>query len=95
MRNTQPQCKPATRKFSQGIRPLGSRDLIAYWEFFLAQNLNMPGYAGDYIRSYQRLTDAILTGDSRSAKSIWQYHVEWVIAILKGEHVEPGTPWIR
>ena len=69
--------------------------LIAYWEKFLADELPMRDFSGDYIRNYQRLTDAILTGDSRGAEAIWWYHVDWSIAILRGDDVKPGETWIR
>ena len=77
------------------IENIFSRYFLAYWERFLGNELTMHDYAHDYIQNYQRLTDAIVAGDSQSATSIWSYHVEWSMAILRGGEVEPGKPWIR
>lgn len=77
------------------IESMVNRHLITYWEVFLAQNLPLLDFKKDYITNYERLTEAILVGDVRSAVSIWNYHVNWTIAILKGEAITPGAPWVR
>ncbi len=77
------------------IETLFSRYFLAYWERFVGDALPMHKYADEYIHNYQRMTESILVGDSPSATSIWSYHVEWSMAILRGDEVEPGKPWIR
>ena len=73
---------------------LVNRYLVAYWERFLADWLPMRDFAQDYVSNYLRLTDAIVAGDAHSAESVWNYHVEWSIAILRGDPVEPGKHWM-
>ena len=55
---------------------------IEYWNRLLVAAIDLDQHADRYVRNYQRLTDALLEGDSRSAEAIILHHVEWCISLL-------------
>lgn len=56
---------------------------IEYWNRLLAEAIDLERYADQYVRTYQRLTDALLAGDAESAGTIMQYHADWCVALLE------------
>lgn len=56
---------------------------IEYWNRLLAAAIDLETHAPAYVRTYQRLTDALLAGDHESTKAIMHYHAEWCISLLE------------
>lgn len=57
---------------------------IEYWNRLLTEAIDLDRYAPDYVANYQRITDAILAGDSRSAEAIMLFHADWCASLLLG-----------
>lgn len=55
---------------------------IEYWNRLLVAAIDLDTHAPRYVRNYQRLTDALLDCDSRSAEAAILHHVEWCISLL-------------
>lgn len=58
---------------------------IEYWNRVLATAIDLDRHAGQYVRNYQRMTDAVLAGDGDSAASIMAYHASWCVSLLEPE----------
>jgi DNA-binding GntR family transcriptional regulator len=56
---------------------------IEYWNRLLAAAIDLETHAATYVRTYQRLTDALLAGDLESTEAIMHYHADWCIALLE------------
>lgn len=56
---------------------------IEYWNRFLAGTIDLKSSIPGYVANYNRLADAVLAGDSRSAAAIMDSHVEWSISLLE------------
>lgn len=59
---------------------------IEYWNRLLVAAIDLNLHAPQYVKNYQRLTDALLEGDSRSAEAIILYHVAWCVTLLAPEN---------
>ena len=55
---------------------------IEYWNRFLAGAIDMRTHIPGYIANYNRLADAVMAGDARSAAAIMDSHIEWCIRLL-------------
>lgn len=58
---------------------------VEYWDRLLASTIDMNLYADQYVRNYQRMTDAVLAGDPRSAEAVMLHHGDWCASLLKGD----------
>ncbi|WP_419815380.1 GntR family transcriptional regulator [Glacieibacterium sp.] len=58
---------------------------IEYWNRLLAAAIDLDQHVDQYVRNYQRITEAVLAGDSRAAEAIMLYHAEWCISLLQQE----------
>lgn len=56
---------------------------IEYWNRLLANAIDLDRHAGQYVRNYQRMTDALLAGDAGSAEAIMLYHADWCVSLLE------------
>ncbi len=56
---------------------------IEYWNRLLVATIDLRQHAAHYVRNYQRIADAVLDGDGRSAGEIMRYHADWCITLLK------------
>lgn len=55
---------------------------IEYWNRLLTEAIDLEQHAPQYVRTYERLTDAVLEGDARSAEAIMLFHADWCISLL-------------
>jgi DNA-binding GntR family transcriptional regulator len=55
---------------------------IEYWNRLLAAAIDLEQHAGKYVANYQRITDALIAGDARSAEAIMLYHADWCVSLL-------------
>lgn len=55
---------------------------IEYWNRLLAESVDLEVHAAKYVGNYQRMTDAVLAGDARSAEAGLLYHVDWCMSLL-------------
>lgn len=55
---------------------------IEYWNRLLVAAIDLDVHAPQYVTNYQRLTEALLERDSRSAEAIILHHVDWCIGLL-------------
>lgn len=55
---------------------------IEYWNRLLAEAIDLDRHADQYVRNYQRLTDAVLAGDPASTDTIMHHHAEWCVSLL-------------
>lgn len=55
---------------------------IEYWNRLLAAAIDMDRHTPGYVANYQRMTDAILAGDARSAEAVMLFHAQWCISLL-------------
>ena len=78
-------------ELNEAIRRLG----IFFWAIFFPEYIPMKEYAAAYIRNHQRVTDAVLSGDSAGAEAAYQYHIDWTDALIAGERPDPTVPWIN
>ncbi|MES1972062.1 MAG: GntR family transcriptional regulator [Pseudomonadota bacterium] len=58
---------------------------IEYWNRLLTRAIDMERHAGKYIENYQRITDALLAGDPKSAEAVMLYHADWCVSLLAPE----------
>ena len=58
---------------------------VEYWNRLLATAIDLDRHADQYVRNYQRMTDAVLAGDPRSAEAVMLYHADWCVSLLKGD----------
>jgi DNA-binding GntR family transcriptional regulator len=56
---------------------------IEYWNRLLAAAIDLDVHAEQYVRNYQRITDAVLAGDPRSAEAGMLFHADWCISVLE------------
>lgn len=56
---------------------------IEYWNRFLAGAIDMPRHIPGYIANYNRLADAVMAGDARTAAAVMDSHIEWSIGVLE------------
>lgn len=56
---------------------------IEYWNRFLAGAIDMRKHIPGYIANYNRLADAVMAGDVRSAAAVMDSHIEWSIGLLE------------
>lgn len=63
---------------------------IEYWNRFLAGAIDLKQHIPGYIANYNRLADAILAGDARSATAIMDSHVDWSISLLEKSSARRG-----
>ncbi|MDM7955756.1 GntR family transcriptional regulator [Blastomonas sp.] len=55
---------------------------IEYWNRLLVAAIDLGAHAPQYVINYQRLTDALLECDSRSAEAVILHHCDWCIRLL-------------
>jgi len=55
---------------------------IEYWNRLLVAAIDLDRHAPQYVTNYQRLTDALLESDSRSAEAVILHHVDWCVRLL-------------
>lgn len=55
---------------------------VEYWNRLLAESVDLERHAAKFVDNYQRITDAVLAGDARSAESALLYHVDWCMSLL-------------
>lgn len=55
---------------------------LEYWNRLLAEAIDLRIQIPTYVRTYERLADAILAGDSRAASAIIVTHCEWCMNTL-------------
>ncbi|TXC73212.1 GntR family transcriptional regulator [Sphingorhabdus soli] len=58
---------------------------IEYWNRLLTAEINLEWHVTKYVANYQRITDAVLAGDAKSAETIMLYHAEWCAFLLDGD----------
>ncbi|MFN3472697.1 MAG: GntR family transcriptional regulator [Blastomonas sp.] len=58
---------------------------IEYWNRLLVAAIDLDVHAPQYVINYQRLTDALLERDSRSAEAVILHHVDWCVRLLTPE----------
>lgn len=56
---------------------------IEYWNRLLAAAIDLDQHVDQYVRNYQRITDAVIAGDARAAEAIMLYHADWCISLLQ------------
>jgi DNA-binding GntR family transcriptional regulator len=56
---------------------------IEYWNRLLTSAIDLHLHAAQYVRNYQRMTDAVLAGDPESAATVMRYHAEWCVSLLE------------
>lgn len=56
---------------------------IEYWNRLLATAIDLDRHVGQYVRNYERMTDALLEGDGRTAESVMRFHAEWCVSLLE------------
>ena len=56
---------------------------IEYWNRLLAVTIDLKVHAASYVRTYQRMTDAVLAADADSAETIMHYHARWCISLIE------------
>jgi DNA-binding GntR family transcriptional regulator len=74
--------------------PSQTRRLGEFWLPYILRAMPLEVYLDTYLANYQRIGDALLTGDGQTAESAFHYHARWSAAILRGARPEPGGPWI-
>lgn len=55
---------------------------IEYWNRLLTVAIDLNSHAAKYVANYQRITDALLAGDAKSAEAIMLYHAGWCASLL-------------
>jgi DNA-binding GntR family transcriptional regulator len=58
---------------------------IEYWNRLLTVAIDLDRHAPKYVANYQRITDALLAGDAKSAEAIMLYHADWCASLLDPE----------
>jgi len=66
---------------------------VTFWASFLPEYVPFDVYGKVYVRNYLRVADSIFAGDGEGAVAIWNYHVSWSIAVIKGARPDPDLPW--
>lgn len=56
---------------------------IEYWNRLLVTAIDLDKHVDQYVRNYQRITEAVLAGDPRAAEAIMLYHADWCISLLQ------------
>lgn len=56
---------------------------IEYWNRLLVEVIDLNQHAAQYVRNYERITDAIQEGDGASAEAIMHFHAKWCISLLQ------------
>ncbi|PZQ94967.1 MAG: GntR family transcriptional regulator [Cereibacter sphaeroides] len=57
---------------------------IEYWNRLIVHRIRLADHIGQYVRNYQRVTDALLAGDAGGAAAIMQYHANWCATLIDG-----------
>lgn len=73
--------------------PSQIRRLAEFWIPTIARRVPLERYLGPYVGNYQRICDALVAGDGRSAESAFHYHARWSQAILRGDPVPESGAW--
>ncbi|MEO7135839.1 MAG: GntR family transcriptional regulator [Vicinamibacterales bacterium] len=55
---------------------------IEYWNRLLTRAIDLERHAGKYVANYQRITEALLAGDAKSAEAIMLFHADWCVSLL-------------
>jgi DNA-binding GntR family transcriptional regulator len=55
---------------------------IEYWNRLLTVAIDLQTQVGNYVANYQRITDALLVGDAKSAEAVMLFHAEWCASLL-------------
>ena len=66
-----------------------------FWAIFFPTYIPVREYGEMYIRNHQRVTDAIVNGDPAGAEAVYQYHIDWTIALIEGQRPDMSQPWIH
>lgn len=67
---------------------------VVFWLKYLTDMAPIDQYRGKVVENYQRLSDAIAAGDAASAAAIFEYHIGFYSALLRGERPDPSRPWV-
>jgi DNA-binding GntR family transcriptional regulator len=56
---------------------------VAYWDRYLAELIDVVTHLAGYLENYRRLHEAVLAGDGGAAASIFEYHAQWSIGLIR------------
>ena len=73
--------------------PSQLRRMTEFWLPYIMRSIPLERYIDRYVFNYQRVCDALVAGDGRSAESAMTYRSRWSAAIIRGAAPPPHGPW--
>ncbi|MBL4680607.1 MAG: GntR family transcriptional regulator [Pseudomonadales bacterium] len=67
---------------------------VVYWCTYLPNFIDFKLYGQEFADHYSQVADLIKVGAGEAAFSMFEFHVIWSSALIRGEKPEPGRPWV-